>query len=367
MEPIVTSGSGAVFRPAPGSTSPELSTLLRHGRMLMAEVLSNPGDGTLMLSIGRHTVPAETQLELDPGASFLVRVEEGSGGIVLHLLAAGEDGDSALIRALRGVVGSERPLGELFGELSQVLRAESARGSLSPALRDLALGLERHAANPEAGMARGAALRSLLFSSGLAHEALLAAVLSGRISRETLARLRGDFKALLLRAHAELADGPARQAVARVLASLEADQLLNLARERAGEPVVLSIPFPDSAGGWTTARLLVPTEDESETDPAQKEPGAFRLALGIELSHLGPVRADLALSPRSLAVRILVTRPDVAQRMGADLAELGARLGDGARRVQLEVRVGTRADIALGEAPLDIRYLREHRLMNVAG
>jgi hypothetical protein len=37
------------------------------------------------------------------------------------------------------------------------------------------------------------------------------------------------------------------------------------------------------------------------------------------------------------------------------------------RGVELQVGIGTSAEVALGAAPLDIRYLREHHLMNVAG
>src|SRR5262249_37051580 len=53
VEPIASSGTGAVFRPTGGGTS-EAAALLRDGRLLAAEVLARNADGTLLLAIGRH-------------------------------------------------------------------------------------------------------------------------------------------------------------------------------------------------------------------------------------------------------------------------------------------------------------------------
>ena len=365
MEPIASSGAGAVFRPV-GSGAGELSVLLREGRVLAGEVLANSGDGTLLLSIARHAVPAESDLRLDPGARFLVQVEQGADGIVLQLLDSAPDEEASLLRALRAAVGEERPMGELFNDLAHALRAELARtpsGARAPALAALAQGLEEQAARALGG---GAALRALLGAAAQGHEATLAAVLAGRLGRDALGRVRDDWKSLLLRAHAELGQGPLGAAVARALSGLEAEQLLNLAREKAGEPQLFSFPFPDGEG-WSTARLLVHERDAGSTEAgAEREPGQ-RVALALELSRLGPLRADFLLAPRTLSVRVVVTRAEVARALESELALLERRLSDGRRMVQLAVRVGTEAEIELAHAPLDIRYLREHRLLNVAG
>jgi hypothetical protein len=349
VEPIVSSGAAHVFRPS--SSSPELNLLLRDGRMLAAEVLSNPGDGTLMLAIGRHVVPADSDLRFDPGTTFLARVDEEPDGIVLRLLGDEGGEEPALLRALRGVVGEERPLGELFAELRAALALEE------PPVTALARSLEAGAELPGSGPL----LKALLLGSGLAHEALLAALARGRgPDPETL---RGDLKALLLRALAELPEGPVRESARHALAGLEAEQLLNLARERMGEPLVLSVPIHDGHG-WTTARFLVPPR---RGKPEDEEATPFRMAVGVELSRLGPVRADLVLSPTSLVVRILVTRPELVAHLTAQVDALRERIGDGRRRVHVHVREATPADVHLGARPLDIRFLRENRLMNVAG
>ncbi len=370
MEPIASSASGAVFRPSAGGSS-ELTALLRHGRVLSAEMLSNPGDGTVLLAIARHTIPAESDLRLDPGARFLVRVEQSAEGVLLKLLSAEAAPDDALLGALRAVVGEERPLGEVLGELGRALRAAHGRAELPPELRALAQSLGALAARPDGD---AGALRTLLGSLGLAHEAGLAALLlAGRAGQEVLERLRGDLKAQLLRAQAALAGltsgtAPAElgEAVTRALTSLEAEQLLNLARERAGEPLVLSFPFPDGEG-FATARLSVPPRREQR----QQESGAgevpFRLSLALELTRLGPLRAELVRTRARISVRLVVTRPAAAARLEAGLDELRARLGGAAQALDLGVRLATPDEAAQVFDPLDIAYLREHHLLNVAG
>lgn len=364
MEPIAASGASAVFRPAGGPSS-EVSALLRDGRVLSAEVLARPGDSSVLLAIGRHTIPAESELALDPGARFLVRVEQGAEGVVLRLLGSSAVEEEALLAALRAVVGEERPVGEVLGELARALRASLGRGEPLPELRALAQALGALSAPPDGDPG---ALRTLLASLGLGHEAALAVLLGARGTHAALAKLRGDLKALLLGAHEALAGGEPselRESVARALTSLEAEQLLNLAREKAGEPLVLSFPFPDGEA-WATARLAVPSRREREGGAGEDEV-PFRLSLGLELTELGPLRADLTLTPTQLALRLLVTRPEVAERLEGELSELRARLSGGRRAVELHVRLATPAETALGLDPLDIRYLRERHLMNVAG
>src|SRR5262249_54335580 len=108
MEPIAASGSASVLR---SSGNPaDASAALRQGRVLSAEVLAAGTDGTLLLAIGRHAIPAQTDLRLDPGARFLVRVLEEAGGIVLEKLAGEDVEESALVRTLRTVLADARPL-----------------------------------------------------------------------------------------------------------------------------------------------------------------------------------------------------------------------------------------------------------------
>ncbi len=358
MEPIAL--LGASVRTA-GVPSGELAVLLREGRVLAVEVLANTGEGSVLLAIGRHSVPAETRLRLDPGMRFLVQVLGAGEELVLQILDPhGPSGESDLLRALRAVVGEKRPPGELLAEISRLLQAEQRTGELPAPLRALASALLELRVVPD-----GIRLRNLLHTGGLGHEAALAAAAGGTPSPEELARLRSDWKALFLRARAELAPGPLREALEQALAALEAEQLLNLAREAGGEPALVSFPFPDLEG-WTTARLLV-SDRRDRNGEGVPDDGELRLRLDLELSNLGPVCADFALGPRSLKIRVLVASEELAHAIQAEAESLAAGMSAGERVVSIQVRTGSREEAAPEEHPLDIRFLREHRLMNVAG
>jgi hypothetical protein len=372
VEPIASS-AGSALRPA-GPGAADASALLRQGRILAAEVLARSADGTVQLALGRHVVPAKTELQMHPGARFLVQVAEEAGEPVLHVLTARAGEGSALLAALRRVIGAERPLGELLAELARSLGGE--RG-LPAEAETLARALPAHVARPGEPPS-GASLRALILALGLGHEAALAAAVDGRAPRPDMTGLRGDLKALLLLALQALDHGgaeTAREAVARALAGLEAEQLLNLARSQAGEPLVLSFPFPDGAG-WATARLAVPREPEEGGGPAGGEPPLAHVALELELSQLGPLRADLVLARAHLSIRLTVASSDLARRIEPELERLRASLAassagrtarDGSRTLELAVRAGTPAEIRRGFQPLDITWLREHPLVDVAG
>ena len=365
MEPIVASTVSHVIRPAAASVKADLAAVLKDGRILAGEVLKSPGDGQVMIAIGRFKVPAETNLQLEPGQHFLFRVEMLAGGALLHLLGYGDPEEAALLAALRKVVGEERPVGELLGDLAARIRAEMAQpGSAMDRLRTLLQGLGTHVALPEGG---GEELTGLLARSGLRYEAALLLAARGGLLPGLLEQLGADLKGQLLAALADLPEGELRDAVAKALSGLEAEQLLNLARQRAGEALVWSFPFPD-AEGWTTARLLVPPRSDDEGDKdGEGEGESTRIVLGVDFSALGPVRIDLLRSEHLLSVRLLCASEEVAARIRADYGTLVELLETGERPVNVFARQGTPNEVSVSAHTLDISFLREHHLMDVSG
>jgi hypothetical protein len=359
MEPIAPSASTMALRPAAAQPS-EVAAILRGGRVVVAEVLSS-GDGTVLLAVGRQRVPAETALQLDPGQELLLRVEETSQGIVLGILDDDSADGSDLLRALRAVVGEDEPLGTLFARLSAELAL--ARGEEASVLERLAQALARNAF-PPGETADG--LFALFQRAPLRFEGLLAAAVLAPHAAALLQGLRANLKAELLAVLERLEKGPLRAAVERLLAAVEAEQLLNVAREKAGEPVSWSLPVRDGEG-WTTARLTYhrrrPREDGRERGARDGD----TLVLGVRFSRLGPVRVELSLERERLLARIEVARADLVERIQADFATLSQSLRRDERAVQLFVRVRAPDEIEVEPDRLDIRFLHEHRLMDVSG
>jgi hypothetical protein len=359
MEPFAASASSSVIRPASAGVLSDASAVLRDGRILAGEVLANPGDGSVLLALGRHRVPAETNIALEQGDRFLVRVEGEGASLVLRLLRPGDPAVAPLLAALRQVVGESRPVGALLADLAARLRAEDASGT---GVARLLAALPKQVAGPLAG---GAGLLALLQRSGHLYEATLGRAVRAGFAGDLAERVAGDWKGALLSTLAQQEEGPVRTLLERTLQALEAEQLLNLARRASGEPQLWSFPFPDGSG-WSTARVLFPPPRDPDPRDPEEEPPA-RVVVGVELSRLGPVRAELELVPDKLVARVLVTRTDVATRMQADLVELSERLAPAGLGVHLSVRVGKPEEARVASRPLDIGFLQDHRLMDVEG
>lgn len=497
-----------VLRPATALQS-DLSAVLREGRVLAGEVLQSLGGGTVLVGIGRHRVPARSQVEMQPGQRFLFQVVGSGDQLALRLIAPAAEGESALLRALRRVAGLDRPAGELLTELERVLTAPRGRGELdSHATTRLLAELDAHVfraglsgeelrrilrrsgAGYEAGLVReglgrlgpgrGRALGRRLAQSlleGLAsspeppageppergiailREALREAVLDAlrgggdeegkgpprarplparapggleelardlpEILRKGIARLpegalrqratarlprvigrlgglelrclvarilgepleegtageraRGaaaegiepdpaplDLKGKLLAALRELPEGRLRSALIRAAGGIEAEQLLNLARQESGEPLHWSLPVAEGSRLSSAHLFHQRTWEDAE---GSRAPGAplHRLTLAVDLTGTGAVRADLVLRADSLSVRVLAAEEEVAERLRQEIPALVQALAAGGRRVGVRVDTGSLEEVEVGERALDIQLLRERHLMDVEG
>jgi hypothetical protein len=176
--------------------------------------------------------------------------------------------------------------------------------------------------------------------------------------------LAGNLKSQLLAALAELPEGPAREAVTRALAGLESEQLLNVARREFHEGWHLSVPVPDGAG-WATAHLFYSEPDHGEGHEEHHEgEDMHRLTVGIEFSRIGPLRADLGVRDDLVALRLRVTDEAVARRLRAEVPELVERLASGGREVRVSVAVAPAPEVEVERLGTNIRWLREHHLMD---
>jgi len=498
MDPLALQASNlGVVRPAIALQA-DVAAVLRQGRVLAGEVLQSFGGGALILGIGRHRVPAQSQVSLAEGHRFLFVVEGEGENLVLRMLGEESAVEPSLLRALRRVLGQDQPLGRLLESLLLAVRGrglapeltaelmarqasmEGGVGRLAAQLRDggglsyearlagaaalslptaeaarLAADLEawlverlsgwREAAGTPQGwpladellqglrtefahllgagniasererafaawlgtqpsaLERGRAALGLpqllevaierLFE-GSVRDALLARLRGASLGmlgrglevllvrrllglgppppalvedhvREAVQQTRTDLKGLLLQALSALPEGPERQAVARALGGLEAEQLLNVARRSAGEATHWSLPLAEGAR-WTTAHLFLEPRRSAEAGPGSQEGEQLRrLTLALELSSTGPVRADLLALPGTLLVRVQAERPAVVAALSAGLGELQARLGIGGRQVQVSVGAAAPEDLRLEDSTADVRLLRENHLMDL--
>jgi len=198
MEPLANSGI-SLIRPV-GALQGDLSAALREGRVLTGQVLERSAGGTLMLGIGGQRVPANGGPELETGERFLARVVRHGGELALRIMPTGAVGDEmALLRAVRGLLGEERPLGARLGDLASALRAELAQTAAPDAKEEARLAhlLARVEAQVLEQGADGESLRRLLTAGGLSYEATLAAAAAELGADSFPAALRALFDQLM--------------------------------------------------------------------------------------------------------------------------------------------------------------------------
>jgi hypothetical protein len=360
---------------AGGAKDPALQRLLD----ALAKQLFSPGAGGEQLA---ERLRAGGQGYEGRWAELVLRAARGSGasdlGALLRTaflseLGAGGALDTALANALRELFAAQE--GGLESSLQRWLSGRERRRPADQAQR-------APTARPRPARARtaaGAAARAAALARPrcVAREhATRAGRSAGRRARGTeglsspqvaqaAAELGHDLKAELLRARQELEPGRARNAVERALANVEAEQLLNVARSVAHEPLHWSLPVLDGSN-WTTAHLYVHRDGGA---PHKSGPSAAsqRMALSVEFSRTGPVHVDVLVRDSELAVRVLVARDDVAAHLRARLPELEQHLAFGGRAVRTALATAPEAQLRGEDGVRDVGFLRDHHVMDLLG
>ena len=348
-------------RPALSLTA-NTAALLHEGRVVAGEVIQSHASGSVLVAIGNLRVPARAQVALEPGQRFMATVESSGDVVVLRVLTGDRASSlSPLLDALRLMLPGERPIGAALSELVAVLKSLKGGGRAGES-GELLNKLADHVFQPGS---KGGELASLLKRSGRGLEAaLLAAVL--RRGAPDAAALGVDLKARLLMARASTSEATLSEALSKVIRSIESDQALGLAREAGSEPRSLSLPFPDpglEGAPWTTAWL---TFKGAQDDPgsAESDEGAVHLQVDVELAQLGPLRAELGLSPGRLKVRILAASERARALLQASLPGLEETLSASGLAVEIRVGISPPEALSIPDRAAGVRFLEEHHLLD---
>lgn len=344
------------------------STGLRHeGRLAVAAALELPAGEAVALSreleawLGGRLVDGLARTGSRVSAVGLLADLRQELASTFGVVPGSPEAEALFADFLRGAAGSERlsleDLPRLLHELLGRLLRGPARGRAHANLASANL----------PGLGRGLdalLLRRLLDVPARAPDATRAAELA-----RAQGGARNDLKALLLQAARTFrseADGNLAETLTRVLSGLEADQLLNVARSQTSEPLLLWLPFPDGER-WTTLQFQARRRRAGgEGQGGDREEQVWRFELSLELSRTGPLRADLVARQGALFIGLRVARPEVAEHFEREAPALRAGLEPRFGRVDVVVSVAPEADLRRAASALDVRYLRERRLMDLS-
>jgi hypothetical protein len=350
----------------------QLEGALRVGRVLMGQVVETFGEGCFLVRVGRHRFSLQSDVRLLVGQSFYFRVEQGKGPGELDLTILSDPGltEFRLHDALRMVLSQDVPLGDLVIDLAENLVSTLAHSEDSDGSCDALLSrLEDHLLQPGAD---GLELADVLNRIGLGYEANL--LRAGDLSDDIacLLELERDLKGELLGSLGKDPSPELRVELERALAGLEAEQVLQVARQVEGDPNHWTFPVRDG-DRWVCASLFVQHRELVEDDPLGTP--VWRVTLGVDFESLGPIRVDFTLGAGGVSMRLLVsdqslvaelqTRSRKLQDQIADTIDLD--IGKEFLPARVSVFAAPPEDIDVSRRHLDIGFLRKRKVLDLRG
>jgi hypothetical protein len=171
-------------------------------------------------------------------------------------------------------------------------------------------------------------LRLLIDKSGMSWEAKLREALHNKtIGRDNLAQLiDGDLKGLASKFLG--LKGESAVLLKRLVSTLTHIQILNHLGLEQEEKIFLPVPiqFPD--GLFTVGQLLIqlPQKEWDEHRKKKAHKDLSRITFLLDLSVLGPLRADLSIQGQAIEGRFLLTKKETKERIEKGIPLLVSRL-----------------------------------------
>ena len=266
--------------------------------ILSARVLKSIGPGQFLLSVRGNQLVAQSSAELVPGKVYLMEVKATEPMPVLAL--ARETQAASQGRALAKLVENLRlsPFKDVMDIVAPKDGAAFSKAisgskeelqSLNHLLQRLSLGTGK-AINAKA-------IRAFVQDSGMLWENKLGSqATQANPFQSSQALVENDLKALSLQllSRPEIQNSPLGEKLATFLDSLQGLQLANVTAMEENGRFFLSIPFLQG-GEYRFVQLMADLSRESGNKHGKGKDRLVTASLCLDLSALGPVRADAAL------------------------------------------------------------------------
>lgn len=316
---------------------------LTPGRVVTATVLGDAPGGLIRIKLMGTTVLAESKVDLTPGQTVKLVVQETSPQVVLAMAGSEKGGVVRLPGLLQSVFQSNQTLAANLQTLLKFdLASLDISGKVRQAAQNVQQAAERFAADdPDP-------LRNAVKSAGLDYESRLAAEAKGQ-GDGVGAAARGLRPLIMALQRAMAADSGRAAAGGPHTAGLE---VFAQAAAQVGE-------FFDSLAGLNAelvprdSQLLLALamllDDELESGellldlPERGEKGGKEgqtsMVFFLKLTALGPLAIEAVLAGKSLKAEFVVDHPDKAEFINEHLGELAERLEAMGFEARLQAKV----------------------------
>lgn len=295
-----------------GKTPFDISRL-KTGQIFSAKVLRNLPGGKALMQIAGQSVPVRTELILTPGEQIRLAVTRKEDEVILKLVPH----ESKIPH------GRPPSLVRLFSNTQTPVAL-----SKSPAqpLSSLLEGLSLNSAKPDYDL-----VPRLIEKGGLLFENTLAKLAEKPIAGQQLKSvlnqlLQQDLKGSLLSQLASSGkESDIQTRVTAILDRLENFQHLNIQTSDTGR-LLLPIPVLSDAAFWF-GQLLIDTGQAGNQNDKDKD-RILTVSFLLEMSNLGPVRADFSILKKSITGTFMLQDNDTCEFVKSMLPTLAKQLSE---------------------------------------
>jgi len=166
-------------------------------------------------------------------------------------------------------------------------------------------------------------LRELIDKSGIGWEAKLRELITSKTnySKTNINELiTGDLKGLGSKI-ISLMEGQ-NDLFKSFVSTIKNFQLLNQLGLEQERKIFIPIPFQFPDGLFTTGQLLIHLHEKKDSDGKEKDKDFFRISFLLEMSNLGPLRADLVVRQKQINGRFLIVEEEAKNIIEKQLPSL---------------------------------------------
>jgi hypothetical protein len=283
---------------------------LAKGEIVQAKVLGSYSMNHALLLLKGEKVNANTHVPLPEGSVLSFKVQEVSPIPVLRIIGTRFEHSNGVNSSLLLNAIKQNLWKTVLEDMPNYGLKEEALTSFQRLMGYVMKGVFV-ASPPEL-------LRELIDRSGFRWEAKLREALRhNMIKEDELDRLVAeDLKGFCSRfvSREDKEDGP----LGRLISTIQSVQLLNEFGIVQKRMMFFPIPFQSPDGLYTVGQLLIqlPQKDEGKGESSKREgKDVFRVAFLLELSLLGPLRADLVIKGKEVWGTILFTNEEAKLRV----------------------------------------------------
>lgn len=297
------------------------------GEILRGRVIKSLGTDGALVRLRGLNLRASSAKPLSSGEPLLVKVEQVKPQLVVSILLNDTPLQEKTAELLRLYLPSGSTIGALFSELEALLASlprSALKGSnLAEIMAELKKEIMRYSGKS----------KNILKLLGLSHEAELAGKSPQKNLKRALLLAQQNLQNVFAKNPSAYRE--ALKNITKMLHNIELQQLMNIDERR--ETKSFQLPYWNGES-IATASLYVKREASEKTKTQKAE--TFRLTLTLEMSRLGPLRADLVAFEEFSKCTIYLSTDGAVSEVAKHLPELSATLEEQDCPVSFSVQKG---------------------------